>query len=270
MADPVLDYLGSHSLLTLATASKNGIPHAAPVIYVNDGTTVYFSIAPSSTSAANLAENPVAAIGVADNPDDWNAAQGAQLVGNVSKLSGDDAKKAAGLFTQRFSTLGDAVDSAPFYRLQPHDVRYVDNKSGSGDKTEALGQAWVTNVVHRVFRHLRPDEVDSLSKKFSKETFKAGSTMIEQGTAGDRFYLIVDGVARTTNAQGQELSTSGPGGFVGEIAILADRPRTATVTAATDVNALSLSKADFESVMQASPDLRRDFDVVVAERLARG
>ena len=34
--------------------------------------------------------------------------------------------------------------------------------------------------------------------------------------------------------------------------------------------ALSLSKADFESVMQASPDLRRDFDVVVAERLARG
>jgi CRP-like cAMP-binding protein len=40
--------------------------------------------------------------------------------------------------------------------------------------------------------------------------------MIEQGTAGDRFYLIVDGVARTTNAQGQELSTSGPGGFVGE------------------------------------------------------
>ena len=90
------------------------------------------------------------------------------------------------------------------------------------------------------------------------------------GDRGDRFYLIVDGVARTTNAQGQELSTSGPGGFVGEIAILTDRPRTATVTAATDINALSLSKADFESVMQASPDLRRDFDAVVAERLARG
>ena len=99
-------------------------------------------------------------------------------------------------------------------------MRYVDNKSSSGDKTEALGQAWVTNVVHRVFRHLRPDEVDALSSKFSKESFKSGSTLIEQGTAGDRFYLIVDGVARTTNAQGQELSTSGPGGFVGEIAIL--------------------------------------------------
>ena len=99
MADPVQDYLDSHSLLTLATASKNGIPHAAPVIYVNDGTTVFFSIAPGSTSAANLTENPVAAIGVADNPDDWNAAQGAQLAGNVTKLSGDDAKKAAGLFS---------------------------------------------------------------------------------------------------------------------------------------------------------------------------
>ena len=36
-----------------------------PVIYVNDGTTVYFSVAPSSTSASNLAENPVAAVGVA-------------------------------------------------------------------------------------------------------------------------------------------------------------------------------------------------------------
>ena len=131
---------------------------------------------------SNLAENPVAAVGVADNPKDWNAAQGAQLVGNVSKLSGADAKQAAGLFTQRFSNLGDAVDSAPFYRLQPHDVRYVDNKSSSGEKTEALGQAWVTNVVHRVFRHLRPDEVDALSSKFSKESFKSGSTLIEQGT----------------------------------------------------------------------------------------
>jgi uncharacterized protein YhbP (UPF0306 family) len=263
MADPVLDYLGSHSLLTLATASKNGIPHAAPVIYVNDGTTVYFSIAPASTSASNLSENPVAAIGVADNPDDWNAAQGAQLVGNVTKLSGADAKLAAGLFTQRFSNLGDAVDQAPFYRLQPHDVRYVDNKSSSGEKNEALGQSWVTNVVHRVFRHLRPDEVDSLSKKFSKESFKSGTTMIEQGTAGDRFYLIVDGVARTT--RGARISTSGPGGFVG--GSIAD-PRTAT--GGRDRHERAVAVEGRLRVGDAGvADLRRDFDVVVASARAR-
>ena len=58
MADPVLDYLGSHSLLTLATASKNGIPHAAPVIYVNEGTTVYFSVAPSSDQRVEPRREP--------------------------------------------------------------------------------------------------------------------------------------------------------------------------------------------------------------------
>lgn len=270
MADPVFDYLGTHSLLTLATASKNGIPHAAPVMYANDGTTVYFSIAPQSISASNLAENPVAAIGIADSTDDWNAARGVQIVGNVVQLTGVEAKTAASLFADRYPFLGDAVDSAPFYRLQPHDIRYVDNQQSGGESTKALGRTWVRNVVHRVFRHLRPDEVSELSNKFSSQTFKAGETLIQQGTEGDKFFLIVEGTARATNSAGQELSTSGPGGFVGEIAILAGRPRTATVTAVTDVTVLALSKADFEHVMQLSPDLRREFDSVMVERLERG
>src|SRR5689334_9334436 len=83
MATTVLDYLSSHSLATLATASKGGIPHATPAFYANDGVTIYFSVADDSTTARNLAENPVAAVGVSDEPEQWGQATGAQLKGAV-------------------------------------------------------------------------------------------------------------------------------------------------------------------------------------------
>ena len=238
MADPVLHYLGSHSLLMLATASKNGIPHAAPVIYVNDGTTVYFSVAPSSTSASNLAENPVAAGRRRRQPE------------RLERRGGRPARRQRQQAQRRRREAGRGPLHAAL--LEPRRCRrlrallQICSRTTCATSTTSRARArrprrsarrgsrtWCTAC----FRHLRPDEVDALSSKFSKESFKSGSTLIEQGTVGDRFYLIVDGVARTTNAQGQELSTSGPGGFVGEIAILADRPRTATVTAATDINA---------------------------------
>ena len=237
MADPVLDYLGSHSLLTLVRPPRTASRMSAPVIYVNDGTTVYFGIAPALTSASNLSENPVAAIGVADNPDDWNAAQGRGA--GRQRHQAERRRRQAGRRPLHAAILEPGRRRRPSALLPPAAPRRAlcrqQVELGREERSPRAGVGHERRAP-RFFRHLRPDEVDSLSKKFSKESFKSGTTMIEQGTAGDRFYLIVDGVARTTNAQGEELSTSGPGGFVGEIAILADRPRTATVTAATDVN----------------------------------
>src|SRR3954469_8775646 len=98
MPETVLDYLGSHNLLTIATASKSGIPHATPAFYANDGVTIYFSVASDSTTAQNLSENPVAAVGVSDEPEGWGQSKGAQLKGAVAKLDGKDKKTATDLF----------------------------------------------------------------------------------------------------------------------------------------------------------------------------
>src|SRR5687767_1620065 len=106
MPESVLDYLGSHSLLTVSTASKGGIPHAAAAFYANDGVTIYFSIAADSTTAANIAQNPVAAAAVYDQPKNWGESKGAQIKGAATKLDGDDRKKAVELFSKRYSFLG--------------------------------------------------------------------------------------------------------------------------------------------------------------------
>lgn len=270
MADSVFDYLASHQLLTLATASKGGIPHATPCMYANEGTTVFFSTADDSTTATNLAENPVAALAVTDDPgDDWNSARGAQLTGKVTRLSGDDAATAAELFAGRYPFLGSAT-ATTYYRLDPHDVKFVDNTSSGDDEKQALGVSWKRTVVHRVFRSLRPDELADLTSRMDTETFSAGDTLIRAGEEGDRFYVIVDGRARATNADGQTLTELGPGSFAGEIAILRGGPRTATVTAVGDVTAVSLSKGDFERILDTSPELRAEFEEISAERLARG
>src|SRR5688572_21538742 len=96
------EYLSSHKLLTLATSSSDGRPHAAPIFYVSDGGSIYFAVAPGSESARNLEANGVASVSVADVPDDWSKARGLQITGRVSKASGDDQAKAAQLFSQQF------------------------------------------------------------------------------------------------------------------------------------------------------------------------
>jgi CRP-like cAMP-binding protein len=270
MPETVLDYLGSHSLLTIATASKGGIPHAAPAFYANDGVTIYFSTAADSTTAANVAQNPVAAVGISDQPENWGESKGAQIKGAVTKLEGADRDKAIELFSARYSFLGDAVNSSTYYRIDPHDVRYIDNTGSADEQTQSLGVAWKRQVAHRVFRALRPEELAELASRMSTETKRAGDTIIEEGTEGDKFYIVVDGEATASHKSGDILSTIGAGGFIGEIAILKGGARTATVKAKTDVTLLALSKADFEKIMEADPELKAEFEDVMATRLARG
>ncbi len=271
MAESILTYLSAHNVLALGTSSLDGIPHVAPCFYANDGITLYFSTAADSTTAENLAENPVAALTIADDPgSDWGAASGAQLAGRVTRLGGDGAAEAARLFADRYPFLDTTAGDTPFYRLDPHDVRFLDNSRPGDEQTEALGTRWNRSVVHRVFRHLRPAELDALASRMSTETVPSGQVLIEAGTEADRFYVIVDGQARATNADGATLSMLGPGGFAGEIAILRGGPRTATVTAVTDLVVVSLSKDDFRQVLDSQPELRREFEAVTATRLARG
>lgn len=269
MSDSVFEYLGSHSLLTLATSSKGGIPHAAPTFYANDGTQLYFSVAPDSVTAQNLAENPLAAVGVADSTDDWSSARGVQIAGSVEPVNGAEAQRAAELFKSRYPFIGAGADSTPYYRLDPHDVRFVDNSGAGDEQSQALGVAWKRDVVHRVFRHLRPDELRELTSRLSTESVKAGETLIEEGTEGDRFYVIVDGAVETVKG-GEVLSTQGPGSFVGEIAILKGGARTATVRTTTDTTVVSLSKSDLEKAVADNPELKREFEDVMKSRLARG
>ena len=147
MPQSAVEYLAAHELLTLATASRSGTPHAAPMFYVSDGSAVYFSAAPGSRTAANLAENPVASVGVADRPADWGQARGVQIDGTVTELDGADESRAAELFGTRFPHLGDAVNHTHYWRLDPTDIRYVHNDERGDEQLETLGITWQREAV---------------------------------------------------------------------------------------------------------------------------
>jgi hypothetical protein len=93
----------------------------------------------------------------------------------------------------------------------------------------------------------------------------AGDVVIRAGEAGDRFYIVGDG-ALTIDAGSQTIA-AGPGDFFGEIALLHDVPRTATVRADTDARLYALERDDFLAVVTGNSLARSEADAVAAGRV---
>ena len=99
--------------------------------------------------------------------------------------------------------------------------------------------------------------------------FSAGDEIIKEGSQSTMgFYIILEGKAVATRG-GQHLADYGPGDYFGEIALLLDdTPRTATVSAATDVSVLALTRWDFKAILKMNPEVAVDVMGVLAQRLA--
>ena len=147
MPESAFDYLNSHSLLFLATASSGGDVHVAPMFYATEGKSIFFSAPDGSKTAENLKQNAKAAFAVADPPSDWNKARGLQIEGPVAELSGADEAKAGELFKAKFSHLGDAALHTHYWRLDAADVRYVHNDEKGNETFDSLGQTWTREKV---------------------------------------------------------------------------------------------------------------------------
>ena len=86
----------------------------------------------------------------------------------------------------------------------------------------------------------------------------ANQTVIEEGDPSDHLFIIVDGEVSVAR-EGKRLATLGPGLHFGEMALLSQRPRSATVTTNTAAELLRLSREDFHSLMQHDPSISSKF-----------
>jgi CRP-like cAMP-binding protein len=94
------------------------------------------------------------------------------------------------------------------------------------------------------FAPLTEFSLERAARALTPATASAGTDVVVQGDRGDRFYVIVAGDA-VVERDGTELARLGPGDYFGEIALLRNVPRTATVTAAGGLDLLALSRRDF-------------------------
>jgi CRP/FNR family cyclic AMP-dependent transcriptional regulator len=105
-----------------------------------------------------------------------------------------------------------------------------------------------------LFSGLDDKEAKKLAPLFKERDFSAGEAMAEEGKHGIGFFVIESGSAKVT-VHGEERTTLGPGSYFGEVALIDDGPRTATVTAESDVKAHVLVAWDFRPMVKEDPDL---------------
>jgi CRP-like cAMP-binding protein len=105
-----------------------------------------------------------------------------------------------------------------------------------------------------LFSGLDEKEAKKLAPHFKERLFSAGEAMAEEGKHGVGFFVIESGSAKVT-VHGEERTTLGPGSYFGEVALIDDGPRTATVTAESDVKAHVLVAWDFRPMVKEDPEL---------------
>ena len=106
-----------------------------------------------------------------------------------------------------------------------------------------------------LFSDLDGRQLKKLAEQFRERTLEPGTSVVQEGTmSGVGFFVIAEGEA-TVSRDGTELTTLGPGDYFGELALISERERSATVTAKTQVRALEIPFWDFREFAHGNPDV---------------
>jgi CRP/FNR family cyclic AMP-dependent transcriptional regulator len=117
-----------------------------------------------------------------------------------------------------------------------------------------------------IFSGLSRGELMELAKMTEDLEVEEGKALTREGQSGSEFFVIVDGEVSVTK-DGQEIRKMGPGEFFGEIALLEDMPRTATVTAKTPLRFFVLTRQAFRSLLAHQPEIAQKVASELEKRL---
>jgi ATP-binding cassette subfamily B protein len=164
----------------------------------------------------------------------------------VQQGTHDELVRADGLYAQLWQEQGGGIGA------------------GTGPEANRLGAI-------PIFAHLPPELLQTLSQRLLVQRFEAGDVIVKQGDMGDRLYIIsrgqVDVLSTDPVANLRPLAVLREGDYFGEISLLREAPRIATVRARTPVLTFTLAKDDFDGLLQAIPPLRESIERVMNQRI---
>jgi CRP-like cAMP-binding protein len=128
---------------------------------------------------------------------------------------------------------------------------------------EKLGLLKQTPLLAGLNQH----DLEEVGRLADEVDAKAGKVLMRKGELGSEFFMIADGTVRIER-DGRVIATLGPGDFFGDIALVVERPRTATATVETDSRLLVVGHREFHSLMDRFPSIRISVLQSIAIRLA--
>jgi CRP-like cAMP-binding protein len=124
-------------------------------------------------------------------------------------------------------------------------------------------------LIKRVplFSHCSKKELGLVAQIADEIDLPEGKTLMREGDRGREFFVLVEGNADVRKGN-RKVNTMGKGDFFGEIALVSQKPRTATVTTASPVRALVVTEQSFRSLIDRAPEVQRKVLQALADRVA--
>ena len=132
-----------------------------------------------------------------------------------------------------------------------------------------LGKDAKVELLKRVplFSKLDKKHLQEVAHIADQLDLPSGKEMATEGDRGREFFVLLQGTADVTRG-GERINTMNEGDFFGEIALVTKMPRTATVTATSDVDVLVITERDFDNLLKNTPEIGRGVAAALAERVA--
>ena len=126
-------------------------------------------------------------------------------------------------------------------------------------QTRDLSDIWL-------FSECTAKEKKTIAKALDEVVVEPGRIIVEQGTLGTEFYLIVSGTA-AVRRNNRKIASLGAGQHFGELALLDRKPRNATIVSETEMDLLVLGQREFNGLLETTPSLARKLMSAMAARL---
>ena len=161
-------------------------------------------------------------------------------------------------------------DSDPWTRMLAGRVIERTTEGGAMPATtDTLDEIARMLVLRRVplFSGLAPEDLQRIAAGATEHLYSAGEALVREGETDDALVVIVEGSVRVVHADGEYVRSYAAGDHIGELAVLRDRPRAATVIADVDVRGLSIGGAGLKAILRERPEAAMAMLATLAERI---